>query len=223
MNPAYLKHLISQLELVLFTANELGFESSSSHIENRDLTQLLIMAKSAIVRASRLDSSHANAAIEVLSLEMTTEDQILDRLLGIVKSLKISLENGFLQKVEELIHGEMFDDFLEMAEHLWNEGYKDPAAVITGGAIESHLRNLCNKHGIDIKIKTNKGESPKRADQMNNELGSKGGYSKFDQKSVTAWLDLRNQAAHGKFNEYNKDQVHLMILGVRDFIARNPA
>ena len=38
-----------------------------------------------------------------------------------------------------------------MAEYLLHEGYKDSAAVIAGSTLESHLRALCNKNGIDIK------------------------------------------------------------------------
>lgn len=57
---------------------------------------------------------------------------------------------------------------------------------------------------------------------MNDELG-KITYSLFDQKNVTAWLDLRNNAAHGKYTEYSSEQVNLLIEGIRDFIKRNPA
>jgi hypothetical protein len=46
---------------------------------------------------------------------------------------------------------------------------------------------------------------------------------KMDQKNVTAWLDLRNKAAHGHYEQYQKEQVALLISGVRDFITRNPA
>lgn len=46
---------------------------------------------------------------------------------------------------------------------------------------------------------------------------------KLEQKSVTAWLDLRNKAAHGEYSEYNENQVKQLIIGVRDFIVRNPA
>jgi hypothetical protein len=45
--------------------------------------------------------------------------------------------------------------------------------------------------------------------------------NKLDQKNVTAWLDLRNKAAHGKYTEYQKDQVELMMQGVTQFMARN--
>ena len=47
-----------------------------------------------------------------------------------------------------------------------------------------------------------------------------GVYSKLDQKNVTAWLDLRNKAAHGKYAEYQIEQVALMLDGVRNFVTR---
>ncbi len=40
---------------------------------------------------------------------------------------------------------------------------------------------------------------------------------------ITAWLDIRNNAAHGKYSEYNNQQVDLMINGMRVFISNNPA
>jgi hypothetical protein len=40
---------------------------------------------------------------------------------------------------------------------------------------------------------------------------------------VTAWLDLRNKAAHGQYADYTKEQVALTLQGVRDFISRHPA
>ena len=61
---------------------------------------------------------------------------------------------------------------------------------------------------------------PKKADSMNNDLASAGVYSKLDQKNVTAWLDLRNKAAHAQYGEYNADQVQNLLIGVREFAAR---
>ena len=106
-----------------------------------------------------------------------------------------------------------------MAEHLLSEGYKDAAAVIIGSTLEEHLRKLCVKNGIPLDA----AERPKKADALNAELAVQSVYSKLDQKSITAWLDLRNKAAHGKYGEYSKEQVGLLIQGVRDFMARLPA
>ena len=37
----------------------------------------------------------------------------------------------------------MLADFLEMADYLITEGYKDPATVVAGSGLESHLRKMC--------------------------------------------------------------------------------
>ena len=40
---------------------------------------------------------------------------------------------------------------------------------------------------------------------------------------VTAWLALRNDAAHGNYDEYDHKQVAALIQGVRDFMVRHSA
>jgi len=140
-------------------------------------------------------------------------------LLGIIKSLKIAYEGGFLQNVQELIHADLFLDFLEMAEYLLQEGFKDPAAMMLGGVLEEHLRKLCQKNSIETSIN----DRPKKAQGMNDDLAKSGVYSKLDLKSVTAWLDLRNEAAHAKYDEYTSEQVEIAVRGIRDFISRYPA
>ena len=110
-----------------------------------------------------------------------------------------------------------------MAEYLSEEGYKDPAAVMVGSVLEEHLRQLCQKHGIATT--TTKQGSPlsRKADALNADLGNNSVYNKLDQKNVTAWLDLRNKAAHGKYQEYTREQVSLMLPKRLGFYgSRNP-
>jgi hypothetical protein len=138
---------------------------------------------------------------------------------GVLSALRSAYEAGYIQTVVELIHADVFTDFLEMAEYLLSEGYKDPAAVLIGSVLEEHLRQLCVKSEVAI-IASGK---TKKAEQLNTDLSGHGVYSKLDQKSVTAWLDLRNKAAHGKYNEYSKEQVTFLSESVRDFMTRVPA
>jgi hypothetical protein len=138
---------------------------------------------------------------------------------GNLRALRAAYDSGYLETVAELVHAEMFADFLEMAEYLLSGGYKDPAAVLGGSVLEERLRQLAIKHNIPIDT----GGKPKKADLLNSELTAAGVYSKLDQKSVTAWLDLRNKAAHGKYAEYSNEQVQLLLQSVRDFTARLPA
>lgn len=143
---------------------------------------------------------------------------------GILLAVQEDLKGGHLSQLAEIMHAETFSDFLEMADYLLKEGgFKDPAAVLAGGVLEVHLRNLCQKNDIDITFQSRDGEKPKKAESMNADLASNAVYMKLDQKSVTAWLDLRNKAAHAEYSAYSGDQVAFFIQGLRDFIARNPA
>lgn len=144
-------------------------------------------------------------------------------MMAILSSLKEDVEAGYLTTLRELIHADMFSDFLEMAEHLLSDGYKDPAAMLVGGVLEQHLRQLCAKHHIPLEIDSGSGPRPKKADAMNADLAKQAVYGKLDQKNVTAWLDLRNKAAHATYDEYSGDHVSLMLHGVRSFVARYTA
>lgn len=140
--------------------------------------------------------------------------------ISILKSIKDEIEGGWLFSVKGLVSGEIFADFLEMADHLLSNNYKDAAAVIAGSVLEEHLRQLCMKNGIETEIELNGELKPKKADRMNSDLTKADIYNRLDQKYITTWLDLRNKAAHGQYNEYNKDQVVSMLQGITEFIKR---
>jgi hypothetical protein len=125
-----------------------------------------------------------------------------------------------LRSVQDIIHGDTFVCFLDQAGYLLEAKYKDAAAVITGSVLEQHLRELCQKYGVSIRITDDK---PKKADTMNADLAGQSVYSKLDQKDVTSWLGLRNEAAHGNYVRYTAEQVRIMIDGIRHFVARYPA
>jgi hypothetical protein len=143
--------------------------------------------------------------------------------LGILRAARDEMAGGWTMTARGIVSAEIFSDFLEMASHLLTEGYKDAAAVMIGSILEEHLRQLCRKAGIDIEIVKPSGDkTPKKADTMNADLAKQGVYGVLDQKNVTAWLDLRHKAAHGKYSEYTKEQVDLMYQGVTNFMARVP-
>jgi hypothetical protein len=140
--------------------------------------------------------------------------------IGILNAAKDEIRSGWLITIKGLVSAEIFSDFLEMSSYLLSENYKDPAAVMIGSVLEEHLRQLCTKNGIDTDFIKDGKQVPKKADTLNSELASNNIYSKLDQKNVTAWLDLRNKAAHGSYTEYTKEQVSLMYQAVTEFMTR---
>lgn len=211
MKAEFLKHLDDVLD---------KYQSIKDPTDLDIVFNFFAFASAAIRRVVRDNSSYWQQADALVQSRHLSNFDKTHALAGIVRALREDVNKGYIHSVEELVHADLFTDFLEMADHLLDEGYKDPAAVLGGGVLEEQLRQLCNGNSISVVHPDGKA---KKADQMNSDLAGKGIYQKGDQKSVTAWLDLRNKAAHGKYTEYTKDQVALFIQSIRDFITRNPA
>jgi len=139
---------------------------------------------------------------------------------GVLAAVRGELAGGWLVTAKGLISAEIFGDFLEMAAHLLDEDYKDAAAVMVGGVLEEHLRQLAGKYGIVPDIPKGDRSVPKRSGALNDELATVGAYSRLDQKNVVAWLGLRNSAAHGQYGDYDLAQVRNMLDGVANFVVR---
>lgn len=141
--------------------------------------------------------------------------------IGIIRAAKSEIQSGWLASLKGIASAEVFSSFLEMAEYLLAEDYKDASAVMIGSVLEQHLRELAVNKGIEITRVDGAGKVVHlKADSLNAELAKVGVYGKLDHKNVNAWLDLRNKAAHGNYDQYNTEQVKIMCLGVGEFIAR---
>lgn len=220
--PTNQKSIVRQIDDLLAMYSELSKRKQLgrfSDLPKDVIYELVTRMFAAIDRLAPQGSKYFEHARHWANSSSVYDGSALSPLAGILKALRDDYEAGYLQTVTELIHADVFGDFLEMADYLIEQGYKDPAAVIAGSVLEEHLRKLCGKSGIPV----DQNNKPKKADTMNAELAGANVYSKLDQKSVTAWLDLRNKAAHGKYTEYTLEQVALMLLSIRDFLSRHPA
>lgn len=140
--------------------------------------------------------------------------------LGILESIKVEIENDWHLSLKGLVAEEIFSDQIDLAKYFLDEGYKNPSAVMAGCVLEEHLRQLCESNNIDINSEKNEKLSPKKANLLNAELAKEGVYGKLDSKNVLSWLDIRNSSAHGKFEEFNAEQVKNMISGITEFLSR---
>jgi hypothetical protein len=137
-------------------------------------------------------------------------------LAGILKGIQGDIQSGLLRDLRNLLQAEVFADFLEMAEHLLNEGYKDPAAVLLGAVLEDTLRKLATSAGLAVVGPNGRSLT---IDPLNAALAKSGKYGPLVQKQITSWANLRNDAAHGRFAKYDAEQVKLMSLFVQKFCA----
>ena len=223
---------INQLELIIKEYENFfrGCEHDDLSDKNDTVEIETLISKSiaAIERISGKTSEYYNS-IQIAFNEKNRSryrhnGSILKHIIGIVTALKSDLENNFLKSFSEIIHSELFSDYMEMASHLLEEGYKDPAAVLAGSTLENNLRKLCLKNSIEVDFINSKNKTvPIKADTINADLVKGNVYNRTYQKQITAWLDLRNNAAHGKYDEYKDAEVNLMIQGILHFMQQYPA
>lgn len=187
-------------------------------------SKIITQVKSAVNRIVGNESEYYKRIDQVLQNYQNMKDSYHEKLAGVIgvaKALYSDIKSDYLKDLVEIIHGEIFSDYLEMAEFLLEEGFKDASAVISGSTLEEHIRKLAIKNGIDVKVLSSGKEKPKPASQLNQELYKAKIIKKGDMMQITAWLDIRNNSAHGNYNEYNTAQVDLMIKGIRNFISIN--
>jgi len=135
----------------------------------------------------------------------------VDHGIGILRALKEDLELGYLTRVRDLVSAEIFTDFIEMAQHLLDNNYKDPAASLVGAVLENGLRQIVQKHTVDVKSGDDIGS-------LNTKLADKEIYNRLTQKQIQAWKAIRDSADHGKFNDYKAEDVKSMLEGVQRFL-----
>lgn len=215
-----LDELITKYEELRQRTNHAGF----ADIPTDEMSEFITAGMSAIYRIAGRDSQYASQLDRYIDHHVNYVTLTIPHLGGALKALRHAVASNYLTSIQELVHANVFADFLDMAEHLLEEGYKDLATIVIGGVLEEHLRKLCDKHGIALELLDARGASrPKKAEAMNADLAASNVYSKLDQKNVTAWLDLRNKAAHAQYAEYTPQQVGLLLQSVRDFLVRHPA
>ena len=216
------KAVLEQLDRAAQEYNQLRAKSEYEDCSDQpaiETTRVITILSSTIERIAPLGSRYRIETERIFKMWGATNSTCLEYLTGILAALRSDVDGDYLQSLAELIRADLFSDFLSMAEYLLDGGYKEAAAVLIGGVLEEQLRNLAIKSGVPATV----GSRPIKADQLNADLARANVYSVLYQKNVTAWLDLRNKAAHGKHAEYTKEQVVLMLQGVQDFAARFPA
>ena len=141
----------------------------------------------------------------------TLEDDVKQGI-AVLRSAKEDIEGGYLQKVEAIVSASVFSDFLEMAEHLLGNNYKDPAASLIGAVLEDGLRRICVNNTLPVKAGDN-------ISSLNQKIADNEVYNRLQQREIEVWNKLRDYADHGRFDQYESDNVKDMLAGVQKFLS----
>lgn len=173
----------------------------------------------AVERLTNNEGPFAEIIEGILAMQIPPLEKVA-RLVPALEALRAEYEGGYMQSFAEIIHGDLFGDFLDMADHYHERSHEVAAAVIAGTVLEEHLRKLAVKHSVLLVDANGK---PRLAEPLNHELAKAGAYTVSVQKQVTAWYGVRNTAAHGQLEPKDYGLVGPMVTGVRSFVNFNPA
>jgi hypothetical protein len=226
MNTNINERLSTEIDELVSIAENLSSDASSSgrglgpkRIE--ELTSVTSRSGQLIRRLYGQDSQYHESLQKVLSTQNFSSMNSnyfrhISELVGILKGIQHDMKSGMLSDFRKLLQAEIFADFLDMAEHLLNEGYKDAAAVLLGAVLEDSLRKLSFSHELSTTSPQGKLLT---IEPLNVALAKDGAYGPLVQKQVTTWANLRNDAAHGHFSKYDTDQVKQMLIFIQKFCA----
>lgn len=145
--------------------------------------------------------------------------------ISFLRSLREDIDRGFLQNLASEIESEITADYMGQAENLLKEGSPGkydhvPAAVLAGAVLEKSLKTICSQLSPPEHINTQNG-SPLKLNALIDALKKRDVYNELTAKQLRAWADIRNQAAHGNFEEFTKDQVGSMVSGITNFLIQH--
>ncbi len=148
----------------------------------------------------------------------TTEDYFrpnsVERGVGILLALKEDIERGYLRTYRQLIAADLFSDFFEQAEHLFQNGYHQPAASLAGAALENGLKEIARDRGIALAGRED-------LSTLSGKMADKEIINRLEQKQLSVMADVRNAADHGEFDRFDADDVSKLIRDASDFLAKH--
>ncbi len=113
---------------------------------NRVASNIITRARAVVNRIAGKNSDYYKKIEEYIDQYQQWEarhNSKIQSIMGTVDALLLDLEADYLKSLTELIHDDIFSDYLEMAESLLDDSFKDASAVIAGSTLEEHLRKLC--------------------------------------------------------------------------------
>ena len=156
------------------------------------------------------DSAHYSEFIQAAKpINLDTNYKLFKRIVPVFLAAKDDYFGGYFESIKSLVQADVFNNELEQAKELLDKEFYVASAVIAGTVLETHLHELCKKNNIDTG----------KLNKMNDDLARKGIYNSIIQKQIVALAAIRNSAAHGKKEEFTKDNVKNMIVEIKDLLA----
>jgi hypothetical protein len=122
-------------------------------------------------------------------------------------------EGDYIFNVELRVSGEVFGDFVVLAQRSLSEGHKDVAAVLACAALEDALKRFAAIKGINPEGKT--------MTEVVNALKSSGHIAGAQKTLLDRMPTIRNYALHANWDKISEPDVGSVIGFVEQFLLKN--
>ena len=151
-----------------------------------------------------------NRILEDTDLRRGVPFHTVQKLLGLLQSIKLEIERGLLKKAEYLFIATTFDDFLDHASTYHKGGKKIESAVLASAVFEDTIRKISQKNEF-----SEKGES---LETIIDKLTKKNIFTPVKAKRIKGYSAIRNKALHAQWDDFDIRDVGELIKGTRELI-----
>ena len=151
-----------------------------------------------------------NRILEDPDLRRGVPFHIVQKLLGLLQSIKTEIERGLLKKAEYLFIATTFDDFLDHASTYHKGGKKIESAVLASAVFEDTIRKISQKNELS--------EKGKSLETIIDELTEKNIFTPVKAKRIKGYSAIRNKALHAQWDDFDIRDVGELIKGTRELI-----
>lgn len=209
------EELHQQMEMLLTSKaqkNDSISHGNYPEIDGNALLEWKIKAKNLLVNVCGLESAHYKSFVENEETRGlgSTYLATLKKLRAIFLAAKEDFEGGHLTKLEQVISGEIFSDFILLAKHALKDGYKDVAAVLACAALEDALKRYASANGLDVNEKV--------MQEVVGALKAKGLVSGAQKSLLDAMPKIRDYAMHANWQKISSEDVSSVIGFVEQFL-----
>jgi hypothetical protein len=132
---------------------------------------------------------------------------------GSLKSIKESLDDGLLIGFEDMVYAEAFSNLVEQAEYLYEQGYFLASGVVLRAVLEERLKKLCEQN------ECLPGKARPTINDYNQNLYAAKTYDKITFKHVDSMAAVGNAAAHNDA-QLDRQEVARFLRDLPQFLLR---
>lgn len=224
MNTDIKKKLLEHFRELIVIGNELLIDKNpnswSSEVDRSNYVMWRTQVINLLDRVLPTKSSLRKRVGEFLNFRNTASSA--NEILFTLSAAENDFKSDMFDDLEKRIEAVASVNYMEQAEDLIKESTDTsrsyvPAAVLAGAVLEKNLRTLCVKNVPPISV-TKPGGKKKTLNPLIDDLKAANVFNEIYAKQLRTWADIRNAAAHGRFEEFTKDQVASMIKGINQFL-----